>query len=109
MKPDLSLFPYYKEESEFPKWWKRIQGVLHGTGMGLIIEWGYSPPPYPCTETDSFKNKCKWLFTVLDKTVLITEGRNILNDWRYTCDGRATLAVLVTHAWPYFYGRQTPW
>ena len=65
--------------------------------MGQIIDWFFSPPPHACIETDSFVNKCKWLFTCLDKTVLITEGRNILDDWRYSCDGRAVISLIVTH------------
>ena len=94
MKPDMKLFPYLKEDSQFTSWYKQLIGVMMGTNVGEVSLQNYTPPPQ---EVQSFANKCRWMFTVFDATVKTTAGRAILDQNRTRCDGRTVLNQLRTH------------
>ena len=94
MKPDLKLFPILKDDSKFSSWYRQLKGVMMGTNLGDVMRYTYVPLR---EDAKSFRNKCLWMFTVLDATVKTTSGRLILDNHRDTCDGRVVLRALCDH------------
>ena len=92
MKPDISLFPYLRDGSRFMYWYKEHLTIAHGTNLAECTNFNYMPS---ASEYRSFINKCKWHFVIIDKTVHTTEGRDIIERYRPSHDGRITLYMLL--------------
>ena len=91
MKPDLNYFPTLSDDSKCPSWKRKFQAVCNGANLGEVLDFDYRPQAH---ERESFRNKCMWVYTVLEHTVHTTEGRNILDKHRMHSDGRAVLRDL---------------
>ena len=94
MKPSLSYFPTLTDESKYPVWRRKFQSMCNGTNLGEVLSLTYRPNE---EDLESFRNKCMWVYTVLEHTVHTTEGRNILEKHRARSDGRAVLRDLDAH------------
>ena len=91
MKPDIKLFKALKEDSDYFRWEKHTHAMMAGTDMGELIDPDYVPPP---EDAISFKNKCHWMYAVLDNLVHTAEGREIIREHQESKDGQAVLAAL---------------
>ena len=88
MKPDLSLFPILNDEAKYSIWYKGFQAMAHGTTIHDAATFSHVPQPH---EMESYGNQCRWLFVVLWHCLKITAGRDILNSYLPTQDGRSAL------------------
>ena len=95
MKPDISLFPVLNDDGKFPSFFRKLMAVMRGTDMGELLEEDYTPSP---SEQASYRNKRLWLYTILDRNVHTTEGRDILERHRRSSDGLWVLSDLYAHA-----------
>ena len=95
MKPDIKLFPTLRTEEKFPLCYQTFRAVMMGTGMGLLLD--KNSVPSTDEERLNHRNRNWWLYTVLDKTLLTVEGRNILDKYRSSCDGQRVIFELFTH------------
>ena len=93
MKPDEKYFPVLSSNEGFSSWWKDLYVVALATGMDCCLNFATAPSPHEPGFTDYTKRN-RWFFYILSKTVKTNEGRTIIDRFRTSADGRATLQAI---------------
>lgn len=88
MKPDMKYFNELKDDADFPEWWEHTVSTMHGTNVGELVDWDYVPES---RETESYHNKDKWMYTVLQNKLKTAIGKDILYQHRISRSGSKVL------------------
>ena len=92
MKPELKHFPILKSEDEFPQWLERLNTACNAVQLGEVCDMTYVPSNW--VEVESFVNKCKWGFWMLQQTVKTPAGINIIRNHLTDKDARMVIYEL---------------
>jgi hypothetical protein len=92
MKPDIKLFKKLEDESKFISWKDHFITTCAGASLGECCDFTYIPTPQ---EQASFRNKDRWMYTVLMNIVKTPDGIDLIRKHRGDKSGRAVLLDMI--------------
>jgi hypothetical protein len=100
IKKDPLAFPELKDESKYVRWSEQMLSTARNQEVDNILDLRptYGPPPPGTDEYLYYQDKNKYIFSVLDTSVKMRKGLEmVVRDFATTTDGHETWVALHAH------------
>ena len=95
IKRDITLFPTLKNEENWDQWNRSLQAIARMQDVAVVLDERYAPSSPD--EVELFKAKQEFMYTVFERTILTSQGKDIVQHHEHDFDAQKIYQSLITY------------